>query len=371
MTAPARDRHVDLMLAFGIAMVVMGHRYQPDYLFFPAYTFHMALFFFVSGYLARVKEGPREKLRFLAHKTRTQLVGYFAWALFFGVVTWLLARVDIRLGYQIPSFDSGAAALQSLRDFLVVPFLDGHHYHLYAAAWFLLQLYLVHVLFQLVFWSRRRWYALAVMAAALPVTLWALELGLREYDDLRRTAVRSAFAFLFYVIGYVVRQEEGGLRRILLAPATLVIGFALVNVLAVQFGNIRYNIVLGNINNPRPWVPLATTLLIVLMVYQLAWHAAAVVSDGAFVLEVGRSTRAILIWHFTVLFAVNVIFYAAGWIGREALSDNWYAFRPQQTWLLYVVPALVVPVWIDRGLVRARAALAALRARAAPAAGAP
>jgi fucose 4-O-acetylase-like acetyltransferase len=350
--ATVRNKHIDVMLGIGIVFVVMGHRYQPEYLFFPAYTFHMALFFFISGSLATVRPGWREKLRLAGHKSRTQLLRYFQYNLFFAVVTWLLAQAGIPLGYNIPSFTSRAAALQSVREFFIVPFLDGHQYHLYLAAWFILQLYLVHLVFQSLVWSPRRAWVLSTLAAAIPVTLFLLKKGLSDYTDLRMTLVRTSFAFLFYLLGYVVKTEEAALRRVLLSPATLALGFVLVNVLAINFGNVRYNIVVGDIGNQRVWVPLLTTTLIVLMVYQLAWHLAAVLSDDAFLLRLGRGTLPILIWHFTVFFAINAAFFALGLITKENLSDNWFVLDGKQTWLLYEVPALCVPLWLDRVLGR-------------------
>lgn len=359
-----RNRHVDAMLGVGIVFVVLGHRHQPEHLFFPAYTFHMALFFFISGSLATVRVGWREKLRLAVHKSKTQLLLYFEYNLFFGLVTWLLTFAGISLGYSVPSFATGAAALQSARDFFVVPFLDGHHYHLHLAAWFILQLYLVHLVFQLVVWSPRRAWVFTVLAASIPVTLFALEKGLADYADLRLTAVRTSFAFLFYLLGYVVEREQAALRRVLLAPITLAVCFVLVNVLAINFGNVRYNIVLGNIGNPRVWVPLCTTALIVAMVYQLCWHVSEALADDAFLFTLGRATLPILLWHFSVFFLVNVVLFALGLVRKEELSNNWFVLNGKQTWLLYTVPALCVPIWLDRLLQRSGALVSPKRAAA-------
>ena len=59
-----RDKSVDIMLAFGILFVVMGHNYQLPWLFFPAYTFHMPLFFFISGYLFKALKVQEKKNSF-------------------------------------------------------------------------------------------------------------------------------------------------------------------------------------------------------------------------------------------------------------------------------------------------------------------
>ena len=81
-------------------------------------------------------------------------------------MTWLLALAGLQFGYSVPAFGSQAAVLETLRGFFLEPFLDGHQYHLYLAAWFVLQLYLVHLVFQAVVWSPGRTAALATLAAA-------------------------------------------------------------------------------------------------------------------------------------------------------------------------------------------------------------
>jgi len=345
-----RNKHVDAMLGIGILFVVMGHRYQPDSLFFPAYTFHMGLFFFISGYLATIRTNWREKLELARRKSRSQLLRYFQYNLFFAVLTWALAQIGIELGYNIPVFKSTTTVLASVRDFFLVPFLDGHQYLLYLAAWFILQLYLVHLLFQAVMWSARRGCVLAVLALTIPVTLLLLQAGLGDYTDLRLTGVRTSFAFLFYLFGYIIKREEPTLGKLLRSPGLLAVEFVLVNVLAINFGNIRYNIVLGDIGNSRVWVPPCTTLLIVLMVFQIAWHLAGWISESAFLLRLGRATLPILVWHFTIFFLINVALFAAGLVTFKDLSNNWFILNPKQTWLLYEVPALLAPLWIDRGI---------------------
>jgi hypothetical protein len=163
-------------------------------------------------------------------KSRSQLLRYFQYNLFFAVLTWALAQIGIELGYNIPVVKSTTTVLESVRDFFLVPFPDGHQYLLYLAAWFILQLYLVHLLFQAVMWSVRRGCVLAVLALTIPVTL------------------------------------------------------------------------------------------------------------------------PILIWHFTIFLLINVALFAAGLVTFKDLSNNGFILNPKQTWLLYEVPALLAPLWIDRGI---------------------
>ena len=73
----------------------------------------------------------------------------------------------------------------------------------------------------------------------------------------------------------------------------------------------------------RVWVPLCTTALIVAMVYQLCWHLAGMLAEDAWLVRFGRATLPILLWHFTVFFAINAALFALGLITKENLSDNW------------------------------------------------
>ena len=63
-----RNKTMDIMMALGIIFVVMGHNYQPPIFLLPAYTFQVALFFFVSGYFFKVQLGLRDKLLWIKKK---------------------------------------------------------------------------------------------------------------------------------------------------------------------------------------------------------------------------------------------------------------------------------------------------------------
>ncbi len=341
-----RNKHIDIMLGFGIIMVVMGHRYQPENLFYPAYTFHMALFFFISGYLATIKNGVKDKLSFIYRKTKSQLFKYYAYNLLFGVITFLLALAGLKMGYQVPAFGSGSETLDTIRNFFVIPLQDGHHYHLYLAAWFILQLYIVHLVFQLIFFSDDKRLVYAVFIVLIPVTLFLLKKGLVNYTDFRLTGVRTSFALLFYLVGYIVKREEERIGWLLRSPWTLLVCFASVDVLSINFGNVNYNIVLGNIANENVAVPVITTLLIVIIVYQLSYYAARFISDSSILLTIGKSTLTILIWHFTVFFLINAVLYTLGLITKENLANNWFVFEDKKTWLLYIPAGIMVPLYL-------------------------
>ena len=89
---------MDVMLALGIIFVVMGHNYQPDILKLPAYTFQVAIFFFVSGYFFKGQSGLKNKLLWLKKKTINLLGPYFIYNIFFAILTTYLISQGVYLG---------------------------------------------------------------------------------------------------------------------------------------------------------------------------------------------------------------------------------------------------------------------------------
>ena len=89
-TMTARNEHIDVMKGFAILLVLLGHRFMSNTmdgaqhpLAIIIYSFHMAFFFFISGYVNEytgqlVMKGPK---RFMLDKFRTLLLPFVVWTL--------------------------------------------------------------------------------------------------------------------------------------------------------------------------------------------------------------------------------------------------------------------------------------------------
>ena len=82
-----RNKTLDFMSAIGIIFVIFGHGYQPPFLFYPAFAFHMALFFFISGYFSKTANGIRQTGNMILKKARSQLAPYFILNILFGLLS--------------------------------------------------------------------------------------------------------------------------------------------------------------------------------------------------------------------------------------------------------------------------------------------
>lgn len=336
-----RDKHVDLMLVTGIVLVVMGHKYQPAFLYFPAYSFHMGLFFFISGYLVR-PGFDSEKLPVIKKKTKSQLLEYFKYNLLFCIITYLLAVKGINLGCKA-DFSTLTGLKNTAFAFFITPFITGHQYHLFIPAWFLLQLYIIQVIFVFLKTgdNRKRTVQYGAVIAAALLLLYA---GLKEYTDYRLLVIRTAYGLLFFYTGYMVKMNKKAADRVLLSGWFPVAGFVCADLLRAWGGNTSYSIVFGSVHNIFVFVPLLYSMIVIFITYNLSHYISSFLSGDEIITAVAMRTKEIMIWHLSVFFCVNYIMYRSGIITAEKLSDVYYGFNPERFWLLYVLPAVVIPV---------------------------
>ena len=101
-----------MILSFiGIVLVVLGHtgdgfRMGSD--IFPYYSFHMALFIFISGYFYNPKNEDNiwGTNGYIAKKVTKLLIPYFIWNLVYGIIVVICRKFDIISYGEAINFDS-------------------------------------------------------------------------------------------------------------------------------------------------------------------------------------------------------------------------------------------------------------------------
>ena len=132
-----------MILSFiGIFFVVAGHTGNQLNLFnniFPFYSFHMALFVFISGYCYKEKyeKNMFSKNGYIVKKIKTFFIPYFAWSIVYGLMILFFQNINL-----IEFGDSF-----NLKSVFIRPWIDGHQFHLNIPSWFLLSLFLVNIIY--------------------------------------------------------------------------------------------------------------------------------------------------------------------------------------------------------------------------------
>lgn len=205
---------LDSLRGFGIILITLGHLGCFELFERYIYSFHVPLFFFISGYLYR--RGTQPLSQYIKKKTITIFVPFLAW-------TFMSTMVNVALGYKLQPLILKAITYNGQLTWN-------------SPLWFLLVLYLVEVLFTLLDrLNERTSFKLFLMIASLVVFLLI--------GDIRLTLKLNLvpFAMVFYCMGNIMRRsiENRGffLKRWQKAPiaiALLITGIVFGGILNVR-----------------------------------------------------------------------------------------------------------------------------------------
>ena len=171
-------------------IIVSGHLEFSLIPMFPPYSFHIALFFFISGYLFKDKYFDNIA-EFLKRKTKGLLVPYYLYTAFYFCVTVVIAKLTgIFLGMPI-----------NLKNYIITPFVNGHQLDLSCPLWFVTQLFMTLICFLFVFRRLRnfnKWYQTGIFFL---LALISIPLANFRNDDLMLVVVRILFSMFFVYMG--------------------------------------------------------------------------------------------------------------------------------------------------------------------------
>jgi hypothetical protein len=351
---PAQAREVQTLQAFAALAVVMAVRYQPVFLFFPARAFFVGLFCFAAGQAALlpVGAGPGGALSRLRAEARSWLGLLYGASLAAALLAAVLGRAGVPVGGAVPSFAAGAAALESVKVFLFSTFGFGEGYALLPAGWLLAQGFLASALFLALGLLRSR------LALTLGVALCAA-VSLVAVDDvaagpLRLLLGRTGYGLGFYLLGHLLATASERTRALLLSPGAMVASSAAADALGALFG--------APLDPLEPALlatgglaPLLRAAALVLLVWQVAHHAARIAGERSALLPLGRAARVVVAAQSILYFACTALFALAGQVDRAHLTAA-FMFEPNRTWLLYLGAALLLPSLAVRALSRKAAA---------------
>jgi len=197
---PKRIYWVDNLKAFGILLVMAGHMesINPSLLRDYIYSFHVPLFFFISGFLFQPEkyQSPRE---FITRKLSTLILPYF----FFSFLAYgLLIFVE--------NFLSGIPLTLSklFDDLFGLVHANGYdlNFSFNQPLWFLPCLFLVEIEFYFIAFLKRR------IQPAVIIVLFVLGIVLgQRFEHLPWTLAGSLTALLFYYLGFFLKKEISSL----------------------------------------------------------------------------------------------------------------------------------------------------------------
>lgn len=344
------SNEINILKALAIMLVVSGHLEFSLLGMFPPYSFQLALFFFISGYLFKDKYLNEVKTYF-KHRIKSLLVPYFLYVSFYTVVTVLIAKITGKFWGMPLSF----------KNFFITPFLNGHQLDLACPLWFVTQLFMTMIVFLLLFkllkkLSDNKFFHLAVFAllglSAIPIS------KMLPLTPLVLVVVRTIFSLFFVYLGYFHRNYiENRFNIFTVKWAGAIV--ALQSVLwlfnrdysPMQGVGLSYVLVWARFDE-QLIVPLITSITGI-------WASMFVVKifypylkDVKFFEHMGKVTYHIMANHLLVMYLITFVFMSFNGVpfAERANHDIYWIYNPVQTTYFYFVLTMVVTTYVGVGL---------------------
>lgn len=205
---------VNIARALTITLVVSGHMggifdllgipYQGGEIF-PAYSFHMPVFIFFSGYFFKLNSSNKTK-DFLVSKFNKLLIPYFIANIFYGILTSFLKNADIFTNCKD----------LSIFTLFIEPWLSGYQFNLNGPAWFVLFLFLTQLLYFIIkkvvyndkedLDKKIEFVLLIVFILIGFLSTFLSTLGFVKRNTLYWMILRVLFGIQFYHLGYIYKN---------------------------------------------------------------------------------------------------------------------------------------------------------------------
>jgi fucose 4-O-acetylase-like acetyltransferase len=333
-----RADDLDIARGLGIIAVVLGHSGAPFAGFVGLY--HMALFFFISGYFYR-ESYTTEPWVMVKKRIRTLYLPFIRYGLFFGLLHNFLFKINIYTD-QIQSPYNRVAYFYSYREFFVnllkiLSFAKVEQ--ILATLWFLPVLFIVHLLFVLTSYGihklnpakRELWLGVAIVALFC--------LGFVYYPEknavLRPLSIAMVVVIMYY-FGYLFKKFETSIK---FTFGYAVLCFAVLAALyphgAIDTG--------GHIFVSPPFYLVSSLAGIYLNLY-VARKITGESMIKKFLLFAGRNTIAIMALHFLAFKAVSYLQVKHYDLPPYMLGKHPTLITSGGWWAVYLIAGILLPL---------------------------
>lgn len=354
------NRQFCILSAIAMILVVMGHVDETLLTIeglFPYYSFHIALFLFISGYFYRPEEEERIGA-YLKRKARSLLLPYFIWNLFYGLLVVMLRWIGFYIGNE-----------PTLWNLFAEPFLSGHQFMYNAPSWFVPALFLAEAVNVIarrcqkklsLFWKGfgSEWLLMAGYLALGFLVVWLSATG--HVYDWYRIPGRIMYMLPCFEMGQLYKQKLEKKDRL---PNWLYFGILICiqlilntvcNGLAVSAAWCN-----GFLNGPIvPYLTVATGIAFWLRIARILTPA---LGENRFWIYFGKNTFAVMMHQVAAFLCVNSVFASlsalfmcfADFSWEHYLTDVYYVYLPNglgQFKMLYVIAGIGLPLLLQKGI---------------------
>ncbi len=327
-------------------LVVSGHLEFSLLGIFPPYSFQLALFFFISGYLFKDKY-LNDVQTYLKHRVKSLLVPYFLYTGFYTLVTIAI--------YKLTGMFWGKEI--SLKNFFITPFLNGHQLDLACPLWFVTQLFITMIVFL---------YLMRVLTQKTDnkfvhlgffslLGLIAIPLSkIIELNPINLLFIRTIFSLFFVYLGYYYKNYIKDNYDIF-TPKIAGCVILLQSVLWLfnrdydpEHGiGLSYVLVWARFDDQMivPVITSITGIWASLLVTRLLYPY---LKDVKFLQHMGNVTYHIMANHLLVMFILTAIFMKINGVpfAERANHDIYWIYNPVQNTYFFFMITMIITTYI-------------------------
>lgn len=342
------DNKINILKAFAIMLVVSGHIGILIIPFFPTYSFHLALFFFISGYLFKEKH-LTDILSYIKGKAKRLLVPYLGYTFLYLIIT-LAVYKSSGIYYGRPI---------SILNFISKPFEDGSQLLFIGPLWFVVQLFISLTIFILTYkylkkiWDNKYFHLIFFLILAI----CAIQLSAYKDNSMILIMERTVFSLFFIYLGYFYKNFVEGKYNIFSAKWLGVI-------ITLQSVLWLYNIT----NQPRPGVTAGLEYVLVygdfynwivpiLTSITGIWASLFIINafypylrSNKFVEQIGENTYHIMANHIFIIYLISNFFLWIKGIAIRPSNNIFWIYSPNRTSYVYFVVVTIISTYIGVGI---------------------
>ena len=342
------NNKINVLKALAIMAVVSSHLEFSIIPFFPPFSYHLALFFFISGYL--FKEEYLEKIHdFIVKRVKSLLVPYALYTLFYFAVTISIAKLTGKFwGMEI-----------NAKNYILTPFLNGHQLDLSCPLWFVTQLFMSMIMFLFVYrqlksFKDNKWVHLSIFFI---ISLLAIPLAEYRSDPYILVTVRTMFSLFFIYLGLFYKNNIEG--KVNIFTPKWIAGVMVLQCLlwltnkdytpADGIG-LSYILVWGDFDDFL--VPILTSLTGIWAALFIVELFYPFVKDNKFIYQMGQNTYHIMANHVFIMYLITIAFlYIKGIpIAEKNLHDIYWIYKPLKTTYFYFIITMILSTYIGVGI---------------------
>ena len=331
-----------ILYFIGIFMIVAGHvgggGFSLFYEFFPAKSFHLALFIFCSGYFF-INYEHKEVLYVIKKKIKSLIIPLYVWNIIYGIVVLILHKFGFRIGMEL-----------SINTLLILPIYNGHQFLFNLASWFIWPLFIIEVIniFIIKLLNKKDLNYYFYFFFSLIIGFLGVQLAINGYNkNWLLLLVKIMYFYPFFSFGMLYRKSLEKYDKLNNKMYFLIIvSLALVNIYIFN-GTVIYVPAWCNTfdNFYRPFIVGFLGILFWLRVAKIL--VPSLKNNGVMNL-ISKNTFSIMMHHLMGFFLLNTFWFLTNryfglWPGfkpKNYFSDIYYSYLPKNLYqfkFLYVV----------------------------------